>query len=161
MVEPKALLLSIQPRHADAIMTGRKTIEVRRRRVSAPVGTTVILYATAPVKAVVATARLSDSVVCSPEATWRRFSTVLGLARDELDAYLEGADGCLLFLTDVLRLDAPLSLDQLRRSRPFRPPQSYRFVNGEDPSELRLLPGPPADRSWDSMADHRLRPSES
>lgn len=160
MAEPKALLLSIQPRHADAIMTGRKTVEVRRRRVSAPVGTTVILYATAPVKAVVATARLSDSVVCSPEATWSRFSAALGLARHELDAYLDGADGCLLFLTDVLPLDAPLSLDELRRSQPFQPPQSYRFVKGEDPSELRLLPNRPADRPWDSVADHGMGRAE-
>ena len=140
MAEPRALLLSIRPRHADAIMAGRKTVEVRRRRVSAPAGTTVILYATAPVKAVVATARLSDSFASSPDAAWSRFSAALGLARHELDAYLQGTDGFLLLLDDVLPLEEPLSLEALRREYHFRPPQSYRFVKHEDPDELQLLP---------------------
>lgn len=139
MADPTALLLSIRPRHADAIITGLKTVEVRRRRVSAPAGMTVILYATAPVKAIVATARLRESFVCSADVAWGRFSTVLGLAREELDAYLGGGHGCLLVLTDVVRLKSPLSLGELRSTQPFRPPQSYRFVRRHDPRALTRL----------------------
>lgn len=152
MAEPRTLLLSIQPRHAHAIISGRKTVEVRRRRVSAAAGSAVILYATAPVKAVVATARLSESIVCSPDATWSRFSADLGLARDELDTYLGGVDGCLLFLTDVRPLDAPLSLHELRRAQPFQPPQSYRFLTNDDPAELRQLRCVQVSSSGDSRS---------
>lgn len=139
MLEHKPLLLSLRPRHADAILDGRKTVEVRRRRVSAPAGTIVLIYASSPVKAVVATARLRGSLVCSRDWAWEEFSERLGLDRGEFDTYLKGVDPCLLLLENVRRLPSPLSLAALKEERPFRPPQSYRYVSVADPPLLRTL----------------------
>jgi predicted transcriptional regulator len=124
-------------------MDGRKTVEVRRRRVSAAAGTDVILYASSPVRAIVGTARLLGSLICSPDEAWAQFSHTLGLARDELEAYLEGGDACLLLLGDVRPVTPPLALVQLQQDHGFRPPQSYRYVSDSDPDEVRSLPRRP------------------
>jgi predicted transcriptional regulator len=140
MAEGRRLLLSLLPRHAGAIVDGYKTVELRRRRVAAPEGTKVILYASSPVKAVVGTARLRASRICSAEAAWAEFSANMALDRDEFDAYLGGTDACLLMLDHVRRVDPPLSLEELRKDQPFQPPQSYRYVSRVDPIQLQSLP---------------------
>jgi predicted transcriptional regulator len=139
MIERAALLLSLRPRHAQAIIDGRKTVDVRRRRISAPSGMRVILYATSPVKAIVGTATLLESRVCSVEAAWTEFATTLGLERDELVTYIGGRTACLLILERVHRLRYPMHLADLASSGVFKPPQSYRFVGPRDPPTLQRL----------------------
>ena len=51
MTAGRTLLLSLRPRFADAILTGAKTIEVRRRPVNASAGTPISLYASSPLRA--------------------------------------------------------------------------------------------------------------
>lgn len=135
---PPALLLSLRPRFAQAILQGTKTVELRRRPVKAPPGTPVILYASTPIMAIVGTARLERAVVCEADAAWRRHGPLLGLAREEFDRYLDGGVACLLILEGAVALDAPLPLRRLQR-RNFRPPQSYRYVSPTDPLRVRSL----------------------
>jgi hypothetical protein len=40
--------------------------------------------------AVVGTARLAGTTVCSPDTSWRHHHRDFGLSRDEYDAYLDG-----------------------------------------------------------------------
>jgi predicted transcriptional regulator len=136
---PRKILLSLRPRHAEAVMLGRKTVEVRRRRIAAPPGTQLVIYATAPTKAVVATATLASTQLYSPDEAWAEHSHRMGIGREELDAYLGGRDACVLVLEDVRRLSGPLTLERLRIEAPFRPPQSYRYLNGNDGALLRWL----------------------
>ena len=138
----RVLLLSIRPRFADAILSGTKTVELRRRPIKASPGTLVILYASTPTMAVVGTARLRKTVVCGPDTAWRSYRSSLGLARHEFDAYLEGNRACLLLLEDVSSLEDPISLQDLREDCDFWPPQSYRYVSALDPASVRsLIPG--------------------
>lgn len=139
MSSDRPLLLSLRPRHAEAIVSGRKSVELRRRRIAAPPGTSVILYASAPVKAIVGTARLVSCEVTSADAAWQAHSVGLAVDREEFEAYLDGRQACLLLLIDVQRLHRPLTLKQLRQDQPFQPPQSYRFVSSRDPLAIREL----------------------
>jgi predicted transcriptional regulator len=142
MANSGALLLSVRPRFAHAILDGTKTVELRRRRIAALPGTSVILYATCPTKAVVGTARIARTVVCRPETAWRDHAISLGLERHEFDGYLAGAtSACLLFLEKAEWLESPLSLAELRLTPSFRPPQSYRYVSRGDPAAIRDLTG--------------------
>ncbi|MFJ9612884.1 ASCH domain-containing protein [Streptomyces noursei] len=65
------MLLSLYPRFATAILAGAKKVEVRRQRVAAPPGTTVVLYATAPTMALVGLARIVAISIGSPQEVWR------------------------------------------------------------------------------------------
>lgn len=62
----RAMLLSVHPRFAAAILEGTKTVEVRRQRVAAPSGTPVLLYATAPTMALVGMALIASVHVAPP-----------------------------------------------------------------------------------------------
>ncbi len=125
--------MSIHPRFVKELIEGRKSVEIRRTRVTAVDGTSVLIYATAPTKALVATARLVQIVNCDADQAWEDHGDEIGLSRAELDAYLEGKRACLLLLHDVRRLSAPLALDVLRSiDNGFLPPQSYRYVERSD-----------------------------
>lgn len=133
----RVLLISVRPRFAHAILTGAKTVELRRRPVNAGPGTRIILYSSAPEMAVVGTAVLKGVEVSELDIAWRCHSGRLGLERHEFDAYLDGSRyAYLLHLTRVCRLDEPLHLHQLRQSGGFRPPQSFRYIAASDPRQL-------------------------
>jgi predicted transcriptional regulator len=146
-VDRRTLLLSVRPRFADAILAKTKTVEVRRRAIRARAGTRVVLYASAPVKAVVGTAWIDRTAVQDAGGTWRRHAAALGLERHELEAYLGGQRAHLLFLRGASRLEKPLSLARLRRRVQFRPPQSFRYVSPRDPMRVRALAGGAARRA--------------
>ena len=140
MSTPRALLLSLRPRFAEAILQGSKTIEIRRRPVSAAPGTPMILYSSSPAMAVVGTARLAHIEFCPAAMAWRRYGPTLGLSRAEYDTYLDGINSAyLLHLTKVNTLNEPLPLRHLREEGPFQPPQSFRYVAETDPARLRKL----------------------
>ena len=61
MTYRRTLLLSLRPRFAQAILSGAKTVEVRRRPVNAPPQTPIILYASSPTMAIVGTATPSTT----------------------------------------------------------------------------------------------------
>jgi predicted transcriptional regulator len=138
-VRDRALLLSLRPRFAQAILDGTKTIDLRRRVVRAAPGTPLLLYASAPLMAVVGTARLQRAEVCEADVAWSNHGHALGLDRREFDDYLAGRSACLLLLDDVCALDQPISLKELGGQAGFRPPQSYRYVSASDPALVRDL----------------------
>lgn len=140
MTTPRTLLLSLRPRFANAILSGTKTVELRRRPINAQPDTPIILYASSPTMAIVGTARLREIQTLKPETAWRQHHLALGLERSEFDDYLQGAEHAyLLLLHRVCTLDQPLPLRELRQEGRFQPPQSFRYVADADPSPLRTL----------------------
>ncbi|GHE10633.1 ASCH domain-containing protein [Streptomyces alanosinicus] len=129
----RAMLLSVHPRFATAILAGSKTVEVRRQRVAAPPGTPVLLYATAPTMALVGAARIASVHVASPKEVWSAHRTQTGITRREYDAYMSGATQASgLTLEDPVSFDEPVTLGALRAAGTFHPPQSYRYMKSTD-----------------------------
>lgn len=127
------MLLSVHPRFATAILAGTKTVEVRRQRVAAPPGTPVLLYATSPVMAIVGLARITSVRVASPREVWFASRTKAGISRREYDEYMSGAlQASGLSLEAPVAFEEPVPLSALRASGSFHPPQSYRYLTGED-----------------------------
>lgn len=133
----RALLLSLHPRFATAILTGDKTVELRRQRVAVPPGTPVIIYATSPVMALTGTARLTSVDTATPGQIWRRHRTNCGIRKGEYTTYMDGAAHASALLLDSPRpLSSPVSLDHLRATTTFHPPQSYRYLTPEALQQL-------------------------
>jgi predicted transcriptional regulator len=126
----RALLLSVRPRFAEAILAGTKTAEIRRQRPAVHPGTLLIIYATKPVGAIVGTARVSAISHGSPDGMWEQHHAYTGVTRAEFDSYLAGASTAY-----ILRLEMPqrlvpfLTLEQMRTAATFQPPQSYRYIS--------------------------------
>ncbi|MFF8868004.1 ASCH domain-containing protein [Streptomyces sp. NPDC015139] len=133
----RALLLSLHPRFATAILSGDKTVELRRQRVAVPPGTPVIIYATSPVMALTGTARLTGVDTAAPGQIWRRHRTNCGISKTEYTAYMDGAGHASALMLDSPRpLSSPVPLDHLRVTSAFHPPQSYRYLTTENLQQL-------------------------
>jgi len=142
------MMLSIRPRHVAKILTGVKTVELRRARPAIAPGQPVAIYSTTPDAAVVALCRVSGVDVDTPAALWPRVATSSGIERAEFDRYFEDAEiAVALHLADVLTLKVPVSLGQLRTGGPFQPPQTWHFLDqdriarlfGDHPSHVELM----------------------
>lgn len=135
------VLLSIHPRHANAILTGTKTVELRRRPPAAAPGTLVLIYSTTPVRAVVGWAEIRDVVAGAPDALWDSHGALAEVSEDEFEAYFAGRELAFgLELSTVEAADQPVSLQVLREFG-LDAPQSWRYVPHEVGQQIRTLAG--------------------
>jgi len=107
-------------------MSGTKRVEFRKRPVGQDV-THVMIYATAPVSAVIGAFTVAGQETMEPAGLWTRFHTVAGITKRRFFDYFSGrTSGTGILVNEVLRPDAPLSLLQDLGVR--RPPQSYQYL---------------------------------
>ncbi|MBN9619395.1 MAG: ASCH domain-containing protein, partial [Actinobacteria bacterium] len=82
----RVALMSIHPEYADAILAGTKKVEFRKRPIADDV-THVIVYATAPVSAIVGAFTVENQATAAPSNLWRRFAKVGGITRHGFFSY--------------------------------------------------------------------------
>lgn len=139
----RALLLSIKPQFARAILEGRKTIEVRRRFPYIDPGTTVVLYSSSPEKAVLGTVRLRRTIKVNPDCVWGLHGLDIGISESDLNAYLEGADESTLLEVDCPdSWEQPVPLNSLRTVLGIEPSQSFRYLATEQVEQAKQLSAP-------------------
>src|SRR6266700_1632925 len=121
--EKSMLLLSIRPKYVDAILSGAKRVELRRRRPQINCGRALI-YATAPQMALVASFQVA-SVIRAPLALlWQSVCSVAGVSRREFNAYFDGLQSGVAIQIADLTTFRPIPLDDLRAAlNGFHPPQ--------------------------------------
>lgn len=143
--DERALLLSLRPRFAEAILDGNKTVEVRRRPLNASPGSLVFLYASAPTMAVVGAATLVEVRRGGHGELWRKYGQEMGLDQGEYETYLDGTHlAYALKLSTPSRFSEGISLERLRAEVEFRPPQSFRYLARR---EYKMFGGFPLPRS--------------
>lgn len=137
------ILLSVRPRYAAKILSGNKTIELRRVRPKVGPGDGVIMYVSAPRCEIQALLHVEEIIECSPTELWRRERRSAAITEDEFREYFRGARSAIGIRVHVDKnLREPISLADIRTAVPgFTPPQSYRYVDGAA-SELRALLAP-------------------
>jgi predicted transcriptional regulator len=122
-----ALLMSIQPRFAEAILAGTKTVELRRKP-PRDVPDVVIIYGSGAARAVLGAAQLKAVHTSTPDDIWERFGHMAGVTRTEFDHYFAASDtASALEMTDPRRSAQEISLSRLRELG-LEPPQSWRYV---------------------------------
>lgn len=132
MVTADGVLMSIRPPYAEAILSGEKTVELRRRRPSFAAGTTVLIYSSAPQQRVQGMFEAGGVISADPGALWRLVGDRAGVSREVFDAYFAGC--ALAHAIEVLN---PRRLPPSRLR--LRPPQSYLFLRRADRQHQRLL----------------------
>lgn len=129
------LLMSIQPRFADAILDGTKTVELRRRPPRDHPGV-VIIYGSGAAKAVLGVAQLKEVHTSTPDDIWKKFGSTAGVTRAEFNEYFEGSEtASALELTHPHRSGDDVPLSRLRELG-LEPPQSWRYVEREVATQL-------------------------
>ena len=125
----RVALMSIHPKYASQILAGAKRVEFRKRPI-APDVTHVLVYATAPVSAIVGAFAVNEQVTLAPQMLWRRFRHVAGIGWADFTAYYTGRQsGTGIAVGDVLVADEPMCLQS--RLGLFRPPQSFQYLPTE------------------------------
>ena len=139
------LLLSMRRDSLTGYLPGVKRVELRRRMPRIGAHDSVVIYATAPVMAVVGFFAV-DSVQRLPLGPlWRRVQDMAGVTRSEYRNYFDGlTEGVGIFVGNAVRFSQPLPLSELRLLWPrFHPPQGFRYLDdwALDLLFLRARPG--------------------
>jgi predicted transcriptional regulator len=121
--------MSIHPRYAEAILSGRKRAEFRKRPLAADVDI-VLMYATAPVSAIVGWFTVRDTVRTAPDDIWRRLHTVGEICWPDFADYYAGRDeGVALLIGEVRQLAKPVALSEIRPA--LATPQSFNYISSD------------------------------
>lgn len=133
-------MISIAPQHAENIMEGRKTVELRRRPPGFAVGTRFWIYETKPVASLVGSAVLTGYEQLELEQLWNEKNELFVIERADFEAYFSGLrHGWALSIGTPKRLDKWIHLSELRLISPgFHPPQYYMKFDNTDPVWHRL-----------------------
>ena len=124
------VVLSIKPVYSEKILTGHKTVELRRRfPVAAPNGALAYIYSSSPVKAMVGTVLIRDVLKLPVEQICSEFESTAFIERPHFDKYFDGLEhGFALVFDDVKAFSRPLPLSELREKFGFEPPQSFLYA---------------------------------
>lgn len=128
--------MAIQPRFAQAILAGTKTIEFRKRA-PAPDVRTVLIYETTPTQQIVGEFDLREHVVAAPAHLWRNFSHVGGIGSANFDAYFAGrAEAVGLTISAVRVYQRGVTLSELTPAPAV--PQSFVYLARSQVEEIRV-----------------------
>jgi predicted transcriptional regulator len=134
----KVLFLSIQPKFAERILRGLKTVELRRIRPSISKGDKVLLYVSSPTMALTAISTVEAISFGKPNNLWKQVKEIAGVSHSEYQDYFSGAEVAVaIHIKDVHELPQPISLKKLREVWPgFVPPQSYRYFSDDQIAQI-------------------------
>lgn len=133
-------LISIRPNYAEAILSGDKTVELRRRIPAIELGTRLWIYATHPVRAVVGSAIVDEVIEGSPSQIWEHYMDRIAVERSDYDEYFSGKDRAFgIVLSHIIKRNR-IGIDQLREIRKgFHPPRVLVRLSLRETNSLSKL----------------------
>jgi len=119
------VLLSIKPEFAQKIFAGTKRYEYRKTIFRQKV-TTVVVYASSPVRKVIGEFEIDDILHDEIEALWNTTKSYSGITKDFFFAYFRSRDsGYAIKIKSYELYDDPRDLQSVYGSTP---PQSFAYV---------------------------------
>jgi predicted transcriptional regulator len=120
------MLLSINPEYVQSILQGTKLYEYRKFRCRSDVDK-IIIYATAPLKQIVAEAEIASVVEDDVLSVWKQTKEYSGVTYSFFRKYYKGKKTAVAYrLKNIVIYDEPLSLEDIGVSCA---PQSYRYLS--------------------------------
>jgi len=135
-----AVLLSVRPRYANALLAGTKTAEVRRRFPHQPRGTIFYLYSSTPDRAILGTVQLDGIDRPTADRVWPQYADQIEIEEAALGDYLAAsASAAILRVSKPARWQHKVPLELLRSCLQLEPPQSFRYLTNEHVTTLESL----------------------
>ena len=120
-------LLAIKPKYAERIMSKQKKVEFRKGRFKESV-TTVVVYASSPVKRVIGWFSVRYVDEDKPQNLWSRHGHYGGISRKDFKDYFDSHEiGFAIGVSSVKRLVRPVKLAELSSS--LTAPQSFVYIS--------------------------------
>ena len=131
----KYVLMSIKPKYAQLIKSGKKTVELRRIAPKVSAGDIIVIYESMPVQQITAFCEVESLLSMKPSDLWKVVYPKACITKEKFNQYFQGkqyANG--IELKNVSLLDAPKTMREL--SWNLRPPQSYCYISSAQFSAL-------------------------
>lgn len=125
--------MSIKPEFADKIISGEKKYEYRRRLCSQPIDC-LYLYATKPVKKIVAKAIVCETLFGEKEWVWNQTKDFGGIEKSYFDCYFDGRTQAGAYCLG--RIDVYDRPRELREIGILTAPQSFIYLSEEQVMNL-------------------------
>jgi predicted transcriptional regulator len=134
------ILISIRPAFVEKIISGRKRVEIRRRRINIDHGDRLWIYSSLPSARVEVVSLVKSVSYGSPSDLWPLVSDFADISAEAYRSYLAGSNvACAIYLGEVKELIKPVSLHDIRNYDPrFQPPQFFHRLP-EDSVLLKIL----------------------
>lgn len=122
-------LISVRPEYANKLLSGEKRVELRKTRFSRDL-THLLIYATAPLSAVLGWVRVEGIDRAAPSRLWEQHKAHAGISRRAFRDYFHGHS-----LATAIRVGSPQRLSEPRRLSQIHPrlqaPQNFCYVTDE------------------------------
>lgn len=147
MSDSADILISLRPAYTRAILEGKKTVELRRRRVHAAAGTQVWLYSKTPTARIEGIARIKHVHEGGLPDIWSEYSNQVGVSKVEFEDYFKGCHrGCAIVLVEVRAISPAVDLKTVRRRLSgFHPPQFFKRLSSKEAAVLHDAAGSPSN----------------
>ncbi len=141
MLGEKFILISIQPRYAEKIFMGVKTVEFRRVFPHVVHGRYMFVYISSPIKAISGFCEVANIFLGDIDDLWNRYKLSGGISEKEFSQYFRGKDrGYCVEIASAHVLDKPIKLQNIRADysaseipHQFTPPQNYCYIGKDHP----------------------------
>ena len=132
------ILISLRPAYTQAILEGRKTVELRRRKIHAAVGTRVWLYSKTPTARIEGIARIKLVHEGGLADIWSAYSNKVGVSKGEFEDYFKGCwKGYAIVLVEARPIFPAVDLNTVRgRLDGFHPPQFFKRLSSSEVAAL-------------------------
>jgi len=124
------VLLSIKPKYAEAIFSGTKKYEFRRRIFKQKDLGKIYVYSNSTVKKIVGSFEIEKILTGTPAEIWEKCNLHGGITKEDFFEYFEGSDTAFgIKIKDATAFEPPL--DPKSKIENFTAPQSFYYVEPE------------------------------
>lgn len=121
----KTIMLSIRPEYVDKIISGEKKYEYRTKAANSAIKK-IVIYATDPIKKVVAEAEVIMTLSIPTTQLWNYTKDQSGISKDFFDNYFQGRDRAYAYkLGKITVYEKPKELIEFNIKRA---PQSFIYL---------------------------------
>jgi len=121
------VILSIKPKYAQAIVSGIKKVEFRKKIFKRPVDK-VYIYSSSPSKKLIGFFTFIEVVENSPEELWKGFQHVGGIDKEDFFEYFKDSEkGFAIVIDSVEKFKK--GIDPIDFFENFCAPQSYIYID--------------------------------
>lgn len=123
-----SVLLSIKPKYANAILSGEKKFEFRRKPFKKKNIDKIYLYSNDSVQKIVGYFKAGKVLEGTPEEIWKKCEEYASITEKEFFNYFEGTDKAYAIkIEKVHKFSNPI--DPFKSMEDFFPPQSFYYIS--------------------------------
>ncbi len=126
----RSVIISVKPVYASKIISGEKTVELRRKFPADGVKNgTAFIYSSSPIKKIIGYTTIEEVINLPINDLWKQHGKQACVKKDFFYSYFDGLEtGFALKLRQPIALLEPLKLRRMKEEFSVLPPQSFRYA---------------------------------